>query len=331
MKSFDALMDDAQRHCSTGDCEQVVEALEQAVTARPSDYRLHYWLGFCHAGGCRRHKYTHPDIALEYLRHALQLAPEGTEGSAAILEALGSTCLESPTMTRAEALKTAIECHRSATAVYCTLDKPEAWAREEYNLGNACCELSELTGEDHWSEAVAHYQQALKVRTREKDPQRYGIVLQNLGTAYRHVSDGDTLENMSRCIACYRRAMRLCDRRSHPLRYAGLQVNIANALLALPAGDEAAEARHARHALAHLDRAMAYAGGRGVGREYAIAQHSRAQAFLRLKNLEAAISSLRDAHDAFTECGDSAHAECARLELASILRMGREKSANGIV
>jgi tetratricopeptide (TPR) repeat protein len=327
MKEVDALLEEVRLACAAADCEHAVDLLEKAVRIQPADYQLHYWLGVCHSGGCRRHGYTDPDLAVEYLRQALRLARGATPlGRAAILAALGNTCLDSHSLKRTEAVRTSIECHRQAAQIYHGLGQAEAWAREKFNCGNACCELSELAGEDHWQEAISCYEGALTVRTRERNPERYASVLENLGTAYRQLPAGDHGRNVRTSIGCYRHALRICGRATHPARNAALHGNLGNAYLSLPASDETARERNARRALRHFERALHTPGCDRDSRQYAINQHNRAQAYLRLSDFEASMDCLQEAYRVFMACGEEIYARRIRAQMENIHRTARKEN-----
>jgi hypothetical protein len=68
-----SLVEEAERKCDQQQCEDAIGLLEEAVRIQSGKAQLHYQLGFCHSGGCRRHSLTDPDMAVEYLRHALSL------------------------------------------------------------------------------------------------------------------------------------------------------------------------------------------------------------------------------------------------------------------
>ena len=316
---------DVQRACAGGRCEDAVGLLERAVRQQPSNYELFYWLGVCHSGGCRRHKLTDPDFALEYFQRALHLAPEADRLiRAAVLEELANSCVTSRVLPRATAVRTAIECHRQAAEIYIGNRKLEDWARQEFNLGNEFCDLSDLAGEDHCREAIFHYEEALKVRTRERSPERHAAVLENLGTAWRQLPSGDHTGNVRKSIRCYRQALRVYGP-GQPARTAALHINLGNAFLSLPAVDETASIRNARHALKHFERALSTPGCDREDRRYAINQHNRAQAHVRLANLEAAMDCLQEAFRVFVACGDDLYAGRVRSELASIHRMSKKR------
>lgn len=315
--------EEIERACADGRCEEVVGYLEVAVREQPSNYRLYYWLGVCHSGRCRRNKLTDPDFALEYHQRALCLAADADPlCRAAVLEGVAATCLESRGSSGTGAIRTAIECQRQAAEIYAGYGTPDDWSRQQFNLGNAFCDLSEAAGEDHWREAIFHYEEALKVRTLEHDPERHAAVLENLGTAYRQLPSGDRLNNLRKSIRCYRVALRAYG----PGRAAGsaaVHIDLGNAFLSLPAEDERAGTRNARHALKHFDLAMRMQGSDRRDRRYAINQHNRAQAHLRLTDPEAAMDCLQEAYRVFVACGDALYAERVRTQLASIHRLSK--------
>lgn len=314
----EAHFEEVRRACMEGCCEEVISLLEQAIRRQPSNFELYYWLGICHSGGCRRHKMTDADFALAYLHQALHMAPEADPlARAAVMEELADACSASRALPRAAAMRTAIECRRQAAEIYLGRKKLEDWARQEFNLGNAFCDLSDVAGEDHWREAIFHYEEALKIRTRERSPERHAAVLENLGTALRQTGE------VRRSISCYRRALQSYGS-WQPARIAALHNNIGNSFLSLPVVDETTRMRNARYALRHFDRALSVPGRDRQDRQYAINQHNRAQAHVRLANLEAAMDCLQEAYRVFAACGDELYAQRVRTELASIHSMSRQ-------
>lgn len=316
MNNLDTTLDDVRLACSQARCERAIDLLEQAVRLRPSGYQLHYWLGVCHSGGCRQHQYTNPDIAFAYLQHALRLAPPGVRlCRAAILTALGNTWLERRQFTPASATQSAVECHSEAGRIYRAFRQSSHWAREQFNLGNDYCRLSEVTGEDHWQEAVSCYQQALTVRTREANPESYAAVLENLGTAYRHLATREAASNLGASLGCYRRALRIFTKAGHPVRHAALHINLGNVFLSAPARDEETRIKNAVRALRHFAKGLETPIRGQNDRQYAIGENGRAQAYVRLSNLGAAMDCLQKAYCAFMSCGEEEYATKVRSQM----------------
>lgn len=235
-----SLLDRATERCINHHCEEAVSLLEEAVRLQPANSELHYRLGICHSGGCRRNSLTNPDLAVEYLRRALSLTAESKDSliCAGILDALGNAYVYSRQLPKKARIEAALDCHRTAAALYKSKDQLDDWAREEYNQGNAWCELPEEDYPEKWERAVMHYEQALQVRTREKDPLRYAATMQNLGTAYRQLNTGDRTANVIRATDCYRRALRVYDLSAFPVQHAALYNNFGNAYLSLAMTDE---------------------------------------------------------------------------------------------
>jgi tetratricopeptide (TPR) repeat protein len=323
----DAATESAERACAAGECEKAINLLEAAVRQQPDNFRLHYMLGLCYGGGCRRHSLTHPDMAVPYLRKALRLlgAHKG-RARAAVLDELGNTLVHSRNLPRDGALRAAMECHREAAELYESLGSDDDWARAHFNLGNSCCELSEVSGEDHWLEAVSHYRKSLRIRTRDKDPDRHAAVLENLGTAYRRLPAGSADRHVKECIQCYRQALRVYALATHPEKNAALQNNLGNAFLSLPETDESTAVRNAWRALRHFDRALRVQSGDKSSRAYGITQYNCAQAYFRLArafpalNLNKAVACLEDACTAFESCGEERYTELIRAQLERICR-----------
>jgi len=313
---------DAEKACAAGECEKAIGILEKAMAESPQDFRLYYRLGLCYGGSCRPHPLADDGMAVAYLQRA-SILTAGTTGidRATVLDQLANTLSQGPP--DAEALRSAIECHREAAEIYVSLGMVDDWARTQFNLGNSCCDLAELAGEDHWQQAVVHYEQCLRVRMPENEAERYAAVLENLGTAYRQLAAGGTPENIRKSIVCYQRALRV-SRDAPPARRAALENNLANALLSLPAGDPGLAARNALRALRHLDRALRIQAGEGAQRQYAISQYNRAQAYCRLAqtvpgfDLQRAVDCFREALTIFQSCGDARHAQLVRTRLEKI-------------
>jgi len=311
------LLEAAERNCARQQCEEAIGLLEEAVCAQPGNAELYYELGFCHSGGCRHHRLVDPDMAEEYLRHALSLAgaPAARLLRAKALGALGNTLVANRKGSQTARLRQAIASHQEAAAIYGSSGGlRDEWAREEFNQANVWCDLPEAEFPEKWAEAVKHYENALQARTKSKDPKRYAATVMNLGTALRQLPAGDRAVNVLKAIRCYRGALRVYTASKFPAKNANLCNNLGNACLSCPAHDERAEKRHARHALRHFEHALRASGGRDDPGQYALVQYNRGCAYLRLgvtpENVAGAIACLADAyHCALT----SGHAEIARL------------------
>lgn len=68
MSDLKELIDNAAAQCSHQECEAAIRALEGAAQLAPEDWWIQYQLGFCFAGGCRRHSLADPDVALYHLQ-----------------------------------------------------------------------------------------------------------------------------------------------------------------------------------------------------------------------------------------------------------------------
>lgn len=322
-----AAAEDAKQACGARDCENAIHLWEKAVGSQPHDYELHFQLGLCYGGLCERHPLVHPDMAVAYLRHALRLteaAPKRVR--VAIVDQLGDTLCHSGSDSGTAALRAAIECQVEAAEMYQSLGMTEDWGRIQFNLGNSCCDLSEIAGEDHWQEAVFHYRESLRVRTREKDPERHAAVLENLGSAYRRLSVSGTGEPVKESIRCYRRALRIYAVASRPEKSAALENNLGNAFLSLPDSDRQTNARNARRALRHFDRALGMQSRNKGSRAYGITQYNRAQAYCRMAltsadaNPKIAVLCLEESFAAFQACGDLRYTQLVRAQLERIRR-----------
>jgi tetratricopeptide (TPR) repeat protein len=300
-------MDEAQRACAAGSCEQSIEWLEQAVLQRPGDFRLHYRLGACYSGCCRHHALVHPEMAVPYLRHALRLlGTDAGEARAAILDQLGNALVERGHNEGADSLRSSIDCHRDAAEAYLSLRMLDDWARLQFNLGNSYCELSEQAGEDHWQAAVSAFRKSLMVRTRQKDPQHFASTLENLGVAYRQLAD------YGASIRCFRQALWIYTPTTNPEKCAALHNNLGNVFLCIPD----ASVRNARRALRHFGRARNLQPA--VTRARAITEYNCAQAYLRLGEPKAAATCLSRALVAFRSGGDERYQQLSRSLLARL-------------
>jgi len=224
-----AAFSDAELACAAGNCRESIERMEEDVRHHPGDFRLHYKLGICYSGCCKSHPLVHPEMAVPYLRQALQLLPANPGvARAAVLDQIGNALIERAKREGAESLCAAIETHRSAAEAFLKLRRIDDWARVQFNLGNSYCELSDVSGEDHWEEAVEAYRKALLVRTRHKDPEQHAMVLENLGTAYRHLAD------VSNALRCFRASLHVHTAAAHPEKCAALHNNLGNLYLSIP-------------------------------------------------------------------------------------------------
>lgn len=300
--SMAPLIEAAESRCGRQQCEEAIDLLEEAVRLQPGNPTLYYQLGVCYCGNCHSHRLTNPDLAEEYLRHALSLVgrPATSLLRASILNVLGNAlglCRHGSMSVR---MREAIACHAEAAEIYRSNNLPDEWAREEFNLANARCELPEEEFPEKWAESIGDYRKALQVRTRSKDPQRHAATLVNLGTALRHLSSGGRMANVMEAIRCYRRALRIYTLSAFPPQYAEVCNNLGNACLSCPARDEASRQRHARAALRHFARALAVWTAEAHPSQYSLAQYNRGCAYLRLspslENLECAMACFSQAH-----------------------------------
>lgn len=333
---LDSLLDKAAASCTHHRCEEAVGWLEQAVRLQPANSDLHYRLGICHSGGCRHNSQTNPDLAVEYLRHALSLTASSEDAliCAGILDALGNAYVYSRQLPKKARLEAALECHRTASGLYLSRDQLDDWAREEYNQGNAWCELPEDEYPEKWQQAIMHYEQSLRVRTREKHPERYAATLQNLGTAYRQLKAGYKFANVLKATDCYRRALQIYDLSTFPAQYAALHNNFGNAYLSLAMTNEAIQHRCALHALEHLDRALRVRTRAEYPEDYAVTQYNRGQAFLLLitddpqDGYVKAVACFQEAHDCFLLCGHAVSAKAARQQVQRVRQMSANHNHN---
>jgi tetratricopeptide (TPR) repeat protein len=275
---------------------------------------------------------TNPDLAVEYLRHALSLTACSKDPliCAGILDALGNAYAYSRQLPKKVRLEAALECHRTASELYFSRNQLDDWAREEYNQGNAWCELPEEEHPDKWQQAVMHYEQALRVRTREKDPLRYAATMQNLGTAYRQLDSGDKVANICKAADCYRRALAVYGHSVFPVQYAALHNNFGNAYLSLAVTDERIRRRCAQRALKHLDRALQVRTRAEYPVDFAVTQYNRGQAFLLLienghqEGYVKAVGCFQEAHDCFLLCGHAKSAKAARQQVQRVRQLAAD-------
>jgi tetratricopeptide (TPR) repeat protein len=319
-----SLLEAAEGECREQHCKEAIGLLEEAVRIQPGNAKLYYQLGFCHSGGCRHHRLVDPDMAEEYLRHALSLVGRLAEPllRAKILDALGNTLLEGHKEPQPTRLREAIVCHEEAAAIYGTSGLPDEWAREEFNQANAWCDLPASEFPEKWAEAAQHYENALRVRTKEKDPKRYAATVMNLGTALRQLPSGERAANVFKAIQCYRAALRIFTFEASPTQFANLCNNLGNACLTYPTAHESSQESHVRYALRHFERALEVWSPAEHSYHYALTQYNRGCAYLQLttfpESFEKAIFCLTDAY----ECAlSSGHAEIARLAKAQADRM----------
>ncbi len=324
-----SLLDRATSSCIKHRCGEAVNLLEEAVRLQPANSELHYRLGICHSGGCRHNSITNPDLAVEYLRHALSLTASSKDSliCAGILDTLGNAYVYSRQLPKKVRLEAALECHRTAAEIYLSRNQLDDWAREEYNQGNAWCELPEEEHPDKWQQAIMHYEQALRIRTRDKNPLRYAATLQNLGTAYRQLNHGDRAANVRQATDCYRRALKVYSFSCFPIQYAALHNNFGNAYLSLALTDEKIRHRCARRALQHLDRALQVRTRAEHPVDFAVTQYNRGQAFLLLveenpqDGYVKAVACFQEAHDCFLLCGQAKSAKAARQQVQRVRQL----------
>jgi tetratricopeptide (TPR) repeat protein len=318
----DSLLEAAGQKCGRQECEEAITLLEEAVRIQSGNARLYYQIGFCYSGGCRRHKLVHPDMAEQYLRHALSKAGTAAEPlfRAKILDTLGN--LRGHRVSDAAALREAIACHQEAARIYRRGDQTNDWAREEFNQANIWCDLPEAEFPQKWTEAIQHYENALRVRDGASDPKRYAATALNLGTALRQTTSGSKAANVMKAVRCYRAALHVYTVQTYPNQFAEACNNLGNACLSYPAQDDAARARYACYALRHFERALEVWTPRTHPYYYALAQYNRGCACLQsassAKHMGKALACFADAYEFALSHG---HAEIARLAKAQLDRM----------
>ena len=305
----------ADTACAAGECEQAIALLEEGLRQRPGDFRLHYRLGICYAGGCRPHSLVHADMAAAYLREALRLAPLADVTRAAILEQAANAALHSRAVTPADAMRKAIEYYLEAAQIYQAAEMTEEWARTQFNLGNSYCELAEISGEEHWVAAVSHYELCLTLRTLASNPERHAALLENLGTAYRRLPGA-----IEKSIRCYRRSLAIYKGCRLPEKSAALYNNLGNAFLSL--AETESEPHYARLALRHFERALRLQPD-PHRRIFGITQYNLAQAYFRLAqysdgNIGRAAACLKAAAEAFEASEEKRYLELIRRQIESL-------------
>jgi tetratricopeptide (TPR) repeat protein len=312
----------AERKCDQQQCEEAINLLEEAVRIQPGDAQLYYQLGFCHSGGCRQHSQTDPDMAVEYLRHALSLAATSPVPllRAKVLATLGNTLVTSRKGPPTDRLREAIVCHQNAAEIYQSENLPEKWAREEYNEANVWCDLPQSEFPEKWIEAVKHYENALQVRTKDKDPDRYAATVMNLGTALRQLPSADRAASVLEAVRCYHKALRVCTLEAFPAQFAKLCNNLGNACVSFPSRDKPARTRHVRDAIRHFERALQVWLREENECQYALLQYNRGCAYLLRGEPEDFSRALMCLSEAFER---SRSRECS--EIAVLARVQLDK------
>lgn len=331
MSDLKALIDEAAACCNHQECEAAIRVLEGAAQLAPDSWWIQYHLGFCCAGGCRRHSWADPDVALYHFHNALSLfqEPANQEERASILAALGNTYLVSRQLPLKARVTAAVECQEKAVAIYESRGRLDEWAREQYNLGNAWCEFPQESFPEKWQHAIQHYTEALRVWTRDKDPIRHAKTHQNLRTAYRELPTGDREMNIRRAFNCYREALRAYHGEQFRRENGSVHNNLGTAVLSLPAKDSRRSTHRAQMALRHFERVLCILNKEEAPSVYAITQFNRGQALVRLAAgehspellLRRAHLSFLEARNAFLLAGQATLAESAweRLQIVAAL------------
>lgn len=317
----------ARQSCSLQRCEEAIASWEQASSLRPAGPDIHYQLGFCYAGGCRKHVLVDPEIAIHHFQRALsELREDDSLGRAQILSALGNTHASIPGSATSHLLA-AIDCQESAASIFWAAGAEEEWAREEYNSGNTWCDLPEGEYPGKWRKAIEHYERALLVRTRDKDPEKHASTLQNLGTAFRELKSGNRGQNIRAAIDCFHRALRALGQDASAEKRANLHNNLGNAYLSLTAEKEN-PIHNAHRALRHFENAAALQPQEKWPCEHARIQFNCSGAFLELaangvsvrESLLAAQPCLLEAGLGFARCGRTELVKEANRRLAFIAK-----------
>lgn len=279
--------------------------------------------------------------AIALYQRALELCPANAPALRARIQARQGTAYQGLPTGGAQALYKARECFEQALSVLKIIGTPEESAEVEMNLGLTLQSLAQ-NGAAKIQDAIQAYHRALRTFTREAWPQEFAILHNNLAIAYLSIPMSDERAKMREALAVqsFEEVLKVINIVDHPSEFAMIQNNLGNALQyassshviennlrALEAYDEALKVRTRR--AAPLEYANTIANKANVLRNLPDDAENPTQG--NLVNLQKSLALYREAHEIFTQFGQSHGAQIVAETITEIemLATGDQARKNG--
>jgi tetratricopeptide (TPR) repeat protein len=268
--------------------------------------------------------------AVTLYQRALELCPTNAPALRARIQARQGTAYQALPNGGAPALYQARDCFEAALTALKVLGTPEEVAEVEMNLGLTLQSLAN-NGAAKIQDAIQAYHRALRTFTREAYPQEFAILHNNLAIAYLSIPMSDERAKMREALAVqsFEEVLKVINLVDHPSEYAMIQNNLGNAL-------QYASSSHViennLRALEAYDEALKVRTRRDTPLEYANTIANKANVLRNLPdevehpergnaaNLQKSLALYREAHEIFTQFGQSNGAQIVAETIADIER-----------
>lgn len=274
------------------------------------------------------------EAAISLYRHALEICPATDFLQHARVLARMGTALQAMPGNTLDYLKEARDTFDAARKILKDHGTDEEVAEVEMNLGLVIQSLAGA-GQAVITDAISAYQRALRTFDAKAHPKEYAILNNNLATAFLSMPFTDERAKMREALAvqAFEEGLKVVSLVDHPSEYAMLQNNLGNALQYV-SSSHAVE--NNLRALDAYDEALKVRTRETTPLEYANTIANKANCLWNLPddlenpeggnhdNLERARTFYQEAHDIFSERGDT---EKAEVVAGAITEIGNELGA----
>jgi tetratricopeptide (TPR) repeat protein len=194
---------------------------------------------------------------------------------------LGNCYLQHPGSDRSDNVERVVECYEAALSGTDRADRPRLWADLHDALGQAYRQRLADAAENREA-AIKHFELALEERDPTGDVLRYARTHNNVANAYLDRLRGEPADNIDRAIEHFRKALRPLEKgESLTFEQAELVATI-HQNLGLAYGDRTVgdPERNRRHAIGHLERALAIRAREAVPFRWADSMSNLASIYL---------------------------------------------------
>ncbi len=244
--------------------------------------------------------------AVRSLRGLLATLPEGSVDAARTQAMLAFALADSPSGTRADNLRQAIDLYSQALRVITKDDAPGWWAEINHMLGCALLACPKTPRSEAVPRAIECFEGALTVWTRVEHPACWASVQFSLGAAWERNPSGEQGSNLEHAISCYTAVLGVRTREGNPIGWAKTQHALGCAWLAYSGGDHR---QNVERSIAALTAALEIWARESRRTEWASVQNSLGTAWTvmpttdrveRRANLERAVRAFNAALDVRT-------------------------------